>query len=288
MNELLQKYTNAQSRFCVIEGALVHYRDEGEGIPLILIHGTFSSLHTFDGWIEELKDKYRLIRLDLPGFGLSGTPLNNHFSINSYLRVLEEFVDLMELDSAHVAGSSLGGWLAWEFALKFPEKVKRLILIGAAGFLDQASIPLPFKMARTPLVNRIIRYVVKRNVVELFLKQVYGDPSKVTEDLLDRYYDLFARGGNPQAFLALANGKYKDNTLHLKQIHHPTLILWGKDDMWLPVENAYKFHGRIPDSELIIYEGLGHVPMEEDAYLTALDVWAFLSRPEAVKAQLSS
>jgi pimeloyl-ACP methyl ester carboxylesterase len=276
---ILDKYANQQSRFLVINKALVHYRDEGEGEPFLLLHGAFSSLHTFDGWTTFLKDKYRIIRLDLPGFGLSDTTPDHRYSINTFVKFLAAFLDRLGIERCHLGGSSLGGWLAWEFCLRYPDRVNRLVLIGSAGFLNEQSIPLPFKMARMPFVNRVIRFAVPKGVFEVFLKQVYADPSKITPELKDRYYDLFSREGNPEAFLALVNGKYKDNTLHLKEIQQPTLIIWGEKDRWLSVSNAYEFHKRIPHSELVIYDDLGHIPMEEAPKPTALDAWAFLSRP---------
>lgn len=279
MSKLLRTYTNEHSRFMVVNGALLHYRDEGEGEPLLLLHGAFSSLHTFDGWVDKLKDKYRILRLDLPGFGLSDVPLNHSFTIRTYIQIISVFLDRLDIETCHVAGSSLGGWLAWEFALKYKAHVNRLILIDAAGFLDDQSIPLPFKMARVPFVNRVLRFAVQPSVFELFLRQIYGDPKKLTKAVIDRYYQLFSQEGKPEAFLSMANARYKDNTLHLRELPHETLVMWGRKDTWLPIENAYKFQRRIPEAELIIYEELGHIPMEEDPHETALDLWAFLSRP---------
>ncbi|MEM6261401.1 MAG: alpha/beta hydrolase [Bacteroidota bacterium] len=278
--EIIRKYTNEASRFMVIKDRMVHYRVEGNGKPLLLLHGAFSSLHTYDGWTSELKDKFQVIRLDMPGFGLSDTPTEETYTIEYFLEFIREFLARLEVDACFMGGSSLGGWMAWEFALRYPERVNRLILIGSAGFMDDKSIPLPFKMARTPLFKNVVRLAIRRGMFDTFLKQVYSDEEKITPELADRYFDLFTREGNPKAFIRMVNSKFKDNTRKLPHIYQPTLILWGKDDNWLPLENAYRFHHALPNSELIIYEGLGHIPMEEDPYLTALDAWAFLSRPE--------
>lgn len=273
----MQKYTNEQSRFLVIDGSLVHFRVEGKGSPILLIHGAFSSLHTFDAWSKLLASKYKVIRLDLPGFGLSGSRVDHNYSMEKYVEFLNDFLKRMKIRKCHVAGSSLGGWLAWEFALKYPNKVNKLILISAAGFLEDRNVPLPFKMARTPFIGKVIKYAVKKNLLEQFVRQVYADQKKVTPELIDRYFELFSREGNPEAFLSLANGKYKDHTNQLKRIKSPTLILWGEDDIWLPLENGYKFHERIPHAKLIIYEGVGHVPMEEIPEDTAQDLQTFLN-----------
>ena len=276
MREYLEKYTDEYSRFLVLDHSLVHYRDEGSGPPLLLLHGIFSSLHTFDGWSAALRGDFRLIRMDLPGFGLSDTNADHRYDVAKYVQWLDQFLDRLGLETVSLAGSSLGGWVAWEYALRFPRRVDKLILIDSAGYLDAQQIPLPIRMARTPFMNRIVRYVIRRNLIEVFVRQVYGDPTKVTPELVDRYYELLARAGNPEAFFAFVNGKFKDNTPKLPRLQTPTLILWGEKDAWLPVEDAYRFLHALPHAELIIYEGIGHVPMEEVPIQTARDVREFL------------
>jgi len=277
MSYYLRKYTNSDSRFLVIDNILVHYRDQGEGTPVLLLHGAFSSLHTYDVWTDYLLDNgFRVIRYDLPGFGLTGSRLDKDYSMDMYKRSLLAVMDGLNLDNCHIVGNSLGGWLAWEFALSYPERINRIVLIASAGFLDEKSIPLPFKMAKTPFINKIIKYVVKKTVFEQFVRQVYGDPDRVDTSLIERYYDLFSREGNPDAFLNLCNQKPKDNTHKLKKITNETLIIWGDRDAWIPVENAYRFNIQMPNSKLIIYEGIGHVPMEEIPELTVTDTMGFL------------
>jgi pimeloyl-ACP methyl ester carboxylesterase len=277
MRELLEKYTNRFSRFLVIDGMQIHYRDEGEGEPILLLHGAFSSLHTFNDWTVVLKKNgFRVVRLDAPGFGLTGPHPDHIYTIPNHLRILGIFLDMLGIPKCHIAGSSMGGWLAWEFALKYPERTNKIILLDAAGFLDPKSIPLPFRMAQTPFLNRVIKYAINRPMLETFVRQVYFDQSKVNDLLLDRYYDLVTRPGNPEAFLLLVNGKFKDNTPHLRQIKAPTLIMWGNDDKWLPVENAYRFHKGIPNSQLIIYKNVGHIPMEEIPDISIKDALHFL------------
>ncbi len=277
MRQLLEKYANRYSRFLVIDGMMIHYRDEGEGTPILMLHGAFSSLHTFNEWTVIFKQhKFRVIRLDAPGFGLTGPHPDHIYTIPNHLRILTTFLDMLGIKKCHVAGNSMGGWLGWELAVKYPERVDRLILLDAAGFLDPQNIPLPFRMAQTPFLNRVIKYAITRPVLETFLREVYYDQNKVTEQLLSRYYDLVTRPGNPEAFLILVNGKFKDNTSHLKRIEAPTLIMWGREDRWLPVETAYRFRHAIPNSRLIIYKNVGHLPMEEIPEISAHDAIQFL------------
>ncbi|HNI44305.1 MAG: alpha/beta hydrolase [Chitinophagales bacterium] len=282
LTELIHKYTNDASRFMVIDGMLVHYRDEGRGFPILMVHGAFSSLHTFDGWAKHLKQYYRVIRLDLPGFGLTGPNPENNYSIPNHIRIVNILLNRLGVHACNVIGSSLGGWLSWEFALRYPERVQKMVLIDSAGFLDQKTIPVPFRMARTPFADKVVKYVIQKPILEQFLRQVYFDQSKITPSLIDRYYDLFTREGNPEAFLKLVNDKHKDNTRHLKQIETPTLVMWGTEDRWVPVEYAYKFKQELPNAKLVLYKNVGHIPMEEVPSITIKETANFLTHPEAV------
>lgn len=277
MDDILIKYTNEHSRFVVLNGALVHFRDEGNGYPIVMLHGAFSSLHTYDTWTKDLKGDFRVIRYDLLGFGLTGKQKDENYSMVSQIKTLRLLLDTLRVDRCILCGSSLGGWIAWEFALRYPNRVRKLLLIDAAGFLDQDSIPLPFKMARTPFANRVVRMVVRKNVLEQFLRQVYGDQEKVSPELISRYYELFSREGNPDAFMTMVNKtQYKDNTHRLKEVRVPTLIIWGEEDNWIPVENAHKFLNLIPKARLVLYEGVGHLPMEEEPSDTAAELRRFI------------
>ena len=276
LKDLLFKYTTDASRFLVIDNMMIHYRDEGEGDVLLLLHGAFSSLHTFNDWNKQLKKHYRVVRLDLMGFGLTGPNDANDYSIENHVRVLKTFLNILKIEKCHIVGNSLGGWLAWEFSYRYPKKVDKLVLIDSAGFLEEENDPLPYKFARTPVFGKIIKYVVRPQILEQFLRQVYFDQSKVTEQLITRYYELFTREGNPDAFLNFVNNPMPDNTATLKHITNETLILWGREDMWIPVHNAYRFHSLLINSKLKIYPKVGHLPMEEIPEESLLDVMNFL------------
>ncbi len=274
--EMLKKYTSKASRFMMVEDCLLHYRVEGAGQPLLLLHGAFSSLHTFDSWAKKLKQDYQVIRLDLPGFGLSSAFPDKILSIAKFLKLIRRFLQRLELDKVSLVGSSLGGWLSWEFALKYKTQVNNLVLIGAAGFVKTDNIPLPIKMMRTPFVDKIVRYAVRKQTLEVFLKEVFVDTSKVTPKMVDRYFELFTYKDNQASFFRLVNSNFKDRTKRLKEIEHPTLIIWGEQDKWVPVEDAYEFQERIPRAELVIYEDLGHLPFEEAPSSTLKDLKEFL------------
>jgi len=280
---MLDKYTNKQSRFMDLNQMMVHYRDEGEGEVILLLHGTFASLHTFDKWTSSLKNKYRVIRLDLPGFGLTGPSKNGKYTVNLYLRFLTKFLDNLGIDKCHIAGSSLGGWLAWEFTAKYPERVEKMILIAAAGYFIDQKLPLPFLMARSQLLSRFMKHITPRKLVAKFVREVFGDPDKVTDELIDRYYDMLTRRGNRDAFIALANTKYEMNADKIKGIKAPALIMWGNKDAWISVKNAAAFENDLPRSKKVVYEGVGHIPMEEIPGKSVRDLHKFLLNGKSKK-----
>ncbi|MBL4752353.1 MAG: alpha/beta hydrolase [Flavobacteriales bacterium] len=255
---------------------MVHYRDEGEGKVILLIHGTFASLHTYDKWTKSLKKKYRVIRMDLPGFGLTGPTRNGKYTINTYIRFLTKFLDNLDVKKCHIAGSSLGGWLAWEFSAKYPKRVDRLILIGSAGYFIDQRLPLPFLMAQTPLLRRFMKHITPKTLVARFVKEVFGNPEKVTDELIDRYYDMLTRRGNRDAFIALANTKFVMHVEKVRKIKALTLIMWGGNDSWVSVKNAEAFEKDLPRSKTVIYEGVGHIPMEEIPGKSVRDLHKFL------------
>ncbi|MBL4649666.1 MAG: alpha/beta hydrolase [Aureispira sp.] len=256
----------------------VHYRDQGEGEPIVLLHGAFSSLHTFNDWSKILQKHYRVISLDLMGFGLTGPNKTGDYTIGNHIRVLKRFFNILGLKKVHLVGSSLGGWLAWEFTYRYPQRINKLVLVDSAGFLDKENMPLPFKLAQSPLAGRVLKYIVRKSILEQFVKQVYYDISKINTKLVDRYFDLFTREGNSQALVDLVNAPFQENTDFLSQIEHPTLIMWGREDAWIGAINAYLFDKMLPNSELIIYEEVGHLPMEEIPMRSGEDLMAFLKK----------
>lgn len=279
LEELLPRYADDASQFPELAGQNLHVKDEGDGPCLLLIHGTAASLHTWDGWVEELRSEFRLLRLDLPGFGLSGPHPSGDHGADTRLAAIEAVLDHAGVDSCSLAGNSLGGFLAWRFVLRWPERVERLVLIDAAGYPRQGDGGgNVLSLARIPVLNTLLTRITPRHLVEKGLRQVYGDPSKFTPELADRYYDLLLREGNRQALVG--GGSRGESQIHrLGEIHHPTLILWGALDSWIPVEDAHRFHDDLPNAQLRVYEGVGHVPMEEIPIQTARDAREFLLAP---------
>ncbi|HET6149722.1 MAG TPA: alpha/beta hydrolase [Polyangia bacterium] len=273
------RWATGSSRFAEVDGMQVHYRDEGSGATILLLHGTSASLHTWDGWTSELARRYRVVRLDLPAFGLTGPSPARDYSIAAYVTFLDHAIARLGLASFAVAGNSLGGDIAWHYALAHPDKVRALILVDAAGYpLERGPAPIAFRIARWPLLPRLLTLLDPRVLVEDGLRRCYGDPARIRPGVVDRYLDLTLRPGNRVAFLDRMRTPAIDDSALIKTIARPTLILWGARDRVIDAISAPRFARDIAGSQLVVYDDLGHIPMEEDPTRTVRDAEAFLAR----------
>jgi len=282
VDELKRSYAGGASRFVDVGGLQVHYRDEGEGPPLVLLHGTGASLHTWDAWAEAVRTHFRVIRMDLPGFGLTGPNRDDDYRIDAYVAFLEAFRGKLGLDSFALAGNSLGGQIAWSYAVAHPAPVSALVLLDPAGYpIDRPA--LVFRLARIPGISWLMTKLDPGPITEKTLRDCYGDPRKVTPALVERYRKLALREGNRRAFVARVARRAEDRSGDIANIRSPTLILWGAQDRLIPVAHAQRFVRGIPGARLVVYDGVGHVPMEEIGERSAADTDAFVSA--ALRAQ---
>ena len=264
VSNLMSKYANQYSKFIEIDGMNVHYRDQGKGETIILLHGTGASLHTWDKWTDKLKNSYRVIRLDLPAYGLTGPHPENKYSISEYSEFLNSFVNQLKLNDFILSGNSLGGSISWYYASVYPEKVQLLTLLSPGGFLNNDNeSPLVIKLARAPVINKILRYVTPRFFIKNTLEEVYYDENKLTDLKIDTYRDMILRENNRKSFISRSLLKPKDHTNRLKLISAPTQIIWGNEDAWIPVSNSKFFKDAIANVRIDIMQETGHIPMEE-------------------------
>jgi len=297
----LKQWQLPNSEFIDVQGMQVHvvqsaqcevYRSRamidnavksGTTLPevMVLLHGTSASVHTWEGWTTQLSDEYCVVSMDLPGFGLTGpyADKTTKYTSANYAAFVVELLDTLRLDRVILAGNSLGGKIAWRTAVLYPEYVEKLILIDSVGYpATPKSVPIGFKLAKYPVLTPILNRVLPRDVVKKSVLSVYVDDSKVDEALVDRYYDLTLRQGNRQALSRrLQETDSAANPEQIKQLAIPTLILWGAPDDLIPVENAALFHRDISNSQLRIFDGLGHVPHEEYPIATVAVVKQFLA-----------
>lgn len=273
--EILEKYTDGESKFIEVRGNRVHYKDEGKGETLLLIHGTASSLHTWDLWSQALTDHFRVIRMDLPGFGLTGPDVSHSYEIEDDITFIGEFLQKLGVSSAHFVGSSLGGRIAWAYGLEHPNQVKSLTLINALGY-KQESWPPAIQLAMLPGMETLMSKLSSRFVYSQSLKDIYFDHALIDDDTINRYYELSLYSGNAEAFPKRVKAKLDDQEQKISQIAVPTLILWGVEDRYFSVKNAHRFHEDIKQSQLKIYENVSHLPMEEVPEQSSNDIIQFI------------
>lgn len=288
VESLKARWAPPPSQFVAVDGMQVHLRDEGpraDSIPIVLLHGTSSSLHTWNGWADSLRTTRRVIRFDLPGFGLTGPAPNHDYGMDAYVRFVAHVLDAMGVGRVELAGNSLGGWIAWRFAVAHPDRVRRLVLVDAAGYpFKSQSVPIGFRLAGVPVLNVLIQRILPRSVVEQSVRNVFGDPSRVTPALVDRYYDLARRAGNRTALVErFGQARADPDTLAIRTIKPPTLIIWGGEDALIPPMNATRFGRDIAGSHVMIFPALGHVPHEEAPEATLRALREFLSTAGPVR-----
>jgi pimeloyl-ACP methyl ester carboxylesterase len=282
--ELKTRWAPPPSTFIDALGMQVHVRDEGpreDPSPIVLLHGTGSSLHAWESWARALVPRRRVIRFDLAGFGLTGPSPDGTYSLDDDVRLVVVMLDKLGVRRCVLGGNSLGGAIAWRTALAHPARVEKLILVDAGGYPPHpTSIPLGFRLARLarlPLVSMPLEHTLPRSLVEQGFRSVYGDPEKVTQEQIDRSVELTQRAGNRRALLARA-AQRRTGILaeRIPELKLPTLILWGGNDRLIPPEDAERFHREIFGSTLVIFEDLGHAPEEEDPARTVAAVKQFL------------
>lgn len=281
------KYTNGQSRFVENDAGLrVHYRDEGNptGVPVVFLHGSSASLHTFAPLVERLGGDYRIITYTQPGHGLTGAHPRDDYSFTGMAEALDLVVEELELDRFVLGGNSMGGWVSWRYALAHPDRVDALILIDAAGMpLREGETAPPlnlgFRLLQNPLGRMLLEQYTPRPIVKQSILDTVSVKTIVTEDMVDQYWELLRYPGNRRAAAHRAMAERElEMAERVGEIDVPTLVIWGEDDQLIYVSAAQTFDERLPNAEVVIYDGIGHLPMEEAAEKTATDIDAFLDR----------
>lgn len=280
-------YANSDSRYLAFgDDMRVHFRDVGprDAPVIVLVHGFSASLHTWDGWVSNLKRDYRVISIDLPGHGLSRCIDNANIGPQQFIDTIQRVVNTLEIDRFTLAGNSMGGSAAWNYALAHPERLDGLVLVDAAGWprneAESETRPLAFRLLDNGLARRVMQDLDLTAVIRSGLEDSFGDPAFVTDEMVERYATLARAPCHREALMALGsgNGERIDATPDiLAAITTPTLVMHGERDNLIPVEHGRNFAAAIPGAELIVYTGVGHLPQEEIADISAGDLRAFLT-----------
>ncbi len=280
VEQLKAKYLKSNSVFIDIDGVPVHYIIEGkteDTLPIVFIHGTSASLHTWDTLSSLLKPNKKIIRFDLPAFGLTGPNRLNQYDFNFYNQFLDEFLLKLNVTQCIVAGNSLGGSIAWNYAIASPDKVKQLILLDASGYpkKDEKG-SLGFKLAGIPVLNQALKHISPISLIRKSLEDAFYNKSLVTDKMVQQYHDLLLREGNRAAVLELFQHPMKPDATKIKTITQPTLIIWGKQDQLISYNNASLFKQDIRNSQMLVLDKVGHIPMEEAPRQVATAIIEFI------------
>ena len=272
------RYGYADSRYMDLPGGVrAHYRDVGprDAPVIVLVHGFAASTHAWDGWVPALSKTYRVVVLDLPGHGLTRTGEGYVVRPGGFEAVVDGVTRGLGLTRFTLVGNSMGGEVAWTYALDHPDRVGRLVLVDAAGW------PTPgrgggmiFKFLANPVGRRVLKEIEIRPLMTQALRSAYVDPKLVTPALIARYVDLARAPGHREVLLGQRPRRVA-TAPDLSAIHVPTLVIFGQDDRLIPPADGEKFHKAIPDATLILYPGVGHVPMEQipDRSVADLETW---------------
>ena len=284
-----KKYLTPESQFIAVDGMQVHVRILGEGEPVFLLHGSFASLHTWDAWQQAMSPYYQTIALDFPGHGLTGPDSLKRYGTKDYSELVRAIAQKLNLSQYHVAGNSMGGGVALQHASDYPGNVLSLNLIdsGGAPSADRRNTDSTsqkktnaggawiFQVARHPVFSKLLLSCTPKFLFALNMEQVYGNDAKVTDEVTTRYYELMLREGNRQATLDRLS-QPRNSNIQFERLSMPTLILWGAEDTWIPVAQGKRLQQALPGSNLVILDGVGHVPMEESPTETVAEYLSFL------------
>jgi pimeloyl-ACP methyl ester carboxylesterase len=278
--ELEAKYLAAPGDVIDVLGIPLHLRDTGpkQAPAIIMLHGFGSSLHTWEPWARALERDHRVIRFDLPGAGLSPPDPTGDYTDARTIEILIALMDRLGVGRASLIGNSIGGRIAWTFAALKPDRVAKLVLISPDGF-ESPGIAYGEK-PEIPALAYAMRYVLPKALVRTNLEAAYGNPAALTEETADRYYDLMLAPGVRDAMIArMAQTIRVDPEPLLRRIRAPVLLIWGEKDALIPFSNAADYLRVVPDSRLVSFPDLGHVPQEEAPVESLAPVRAFLRQP---------
>ncbi len=283
--DLKERYTNENSKWANVNGLEIHYQDVGEGPTIVLVHGIMSSLQTWDDWVAELSKSYRVVSLDVPGFGLTGAPASiDDFTEEFLLNTFAKFVDEIELEDFSLAGNSLGGYIAAQYASAYPNRINHLILLDPIAYPQD--VPWVMDVGTAPIISTMGAFVQPPLLITMNVKQVYGDHQRIERRHMDRYVHMAQRPGAKGAYIKtmeiLKERSTQETPLPFSRIKAPTLLMWGEADAWVPVELSQRWKDDIRDSQVVIYPGVGHMPMEEIPTKTVVDAIAFLNGEKIV------
>ena len=263
--ELEKTYGSSKNAYVTALGVNLHFQDSGPSknpIPILFLHGFGASLQTWDSWAQVLSEDYRVISVDLPGFGLTGEDPSGIYTDQRSVEVLEAFLKELKITKVVLVGNSMGGKFAWQFAARYPNQVSKLVLISPDGY---ASHGIEYgKKSEVPAIAQLYRYFFSKDFLAMNLEPAYANPNTLNEALVTRYYDLMLAPGVRGAILArMQQTVLQDPVPSLASIQIPTLLIWGERDAFIPISNSNDYLKVMPNAKRVSLPNIGHLPQEE-------------------------
>jgi len=264
-SELEKIYSSPKNAYVNALGVNIHYQDTGPSknpIPILFLHGFGASLQTWDTWSQSLSNEYRVISVDLPGFGLTGEDPSGIYTDERSVEVLEAFLKALQISKVVLVGNSMGGKFAWQFTAHYPNQVAKLVLISPDGY---ASPGIEYgKKTEIPAIAQLYRYFFSKTFLAMNLEPAYANPKTLNDNLVNRYYDLMLAPGVRGAILArMQQTVLKDPVPSLANIQVPTLLIWGEKDAFIPISNSNDYLKVMPNVKRVSLPNIGHLPQEE-------------------------
>jgi pimeloyl-ACP methyl ester carboxylesterase len=287
LDDLKERFETADSHWMMVDGTNVHYRLEGNpnGPTLILLHGLLASLQTWDGWVDELSPHFRIVRIDLPGFGLTGPMASKDYSPEYAVKLVEMMRAQLDkkyggFDKVHLIGNSLGGFISWYYATEHGEHVDKLVLIDPIAYGQH--VPFIIRFGARPFFGWYAKHQTPRFIVKRNLRIVYGDSDRLTEETIDRYFDLLCREGNRESMVEYFRTLIKYNhdpriEEAVKGVKAETLLMFGEKDRWVPPTLIERWQQDVENLQVSVIDGAGHIPMEELPEETVRIAYRFLT-----------
>ena len=288
--ELETKYATGSSQFLDLpDGARIHFRDEGEpnNPVIVLLHGFNGSLFNFERLVPLLANDFRLISIDLPGFGLTGATPSADYTTEGFINAVTKLTDELGIEKFSIAGNSMGGGVAWRYALEYPSKVEGLILLASSGVGSKEDVkkfeerenntPIVWKLMDSDLLKKFLHYYTPKFFATEGLKRSVYDQQHANADHANQFHDLVLLQGSRNAILSMTMGGRRKmyGPESLSKITAPTLVIHGEEDNIIGFERSLVFKENIDNAEMKIYPKIGHLPMYEDPARTADDILKF-------------
>ena len=280
--ELRAKYATAPSQFIEIEGGReIHVRDEGprDAPVIVLLHGSNADLLTWQQWAERLREDYRVIRFDQRGHGLTGPAPDDDYEMSAFVNDVDAVADALDVGTFTLAGNSMGGAIAMAYAIANPDRLDALVLVDAGGapIKREGRGNLAFSLATKPVIGDLMSQLLPRSLVEKSLSQSVSNQAIVTDEAVDRYWEMARYPGTRAATRKRFSAPRRSfDPAEVEAVQVPTLVMWGEEDALIPYEAAGWYMAHLPNATLANYPGIGHIPMEEAPDRSASDLKAWL------------